>query len=390
MHLDVLQIPFVDLGPNQNLCESELPFSLDAGAGMSDYNWSNGGSTQIQDVTVSGTYAVTVTSTDGCTAQDDVLINIIPLSMPVFPDFGPYCQNNTPAELNSTSDNGISGSWSPSEISTSSPGTQTYTFTPDASECASVCTTDVLVNEITSPQFSDFGPYCIGDQAESLPLTSINGVSGQWQPENISTETAGLTNYHFIPDSNQSCVDDYTENVMVYAYPEITLWVADSVMYSSQSVSLIAEGADEFVWNPADMLTCQYCSDPTFLAPENQVSTEEYLIYVSASNNACVSTDSVILTVLADEPLVIPQGFSPNGDGVGEAWEIQGLQPYPDASVSIFNRWGNLVYQAEPYHNQWRGRNESGNLLPAGTYYYVLMLNDGSGESLTGYVYINY
>jgi gliding motility-associated-like protein len=91
--------------------------------------------------------------------------------------------------------------------------------------------------------------------------------------------------------------------------------------------------------------------------------------------------------------LEIPQGFSPNGDLKNDLFEIVGLDEYPANSLTIFNRWGNKVFEAQPYRNNWDGRNHFGvsygdGALPIGTYFYVFDPGDGS-KVLTGYVYLN-
>jgi len=101
----------------------------------------------------------------------------------------------------------------------------------------------------------------------------------------------------------------------------------------------------------------------------------------------------VFITVeCSDDALAIPQGFSPNGDNIGDTWVITGLENYPQASVTIFNRWGNSVFSAAPYMNDWKGNNTGsfslGEDLPNGTYWYILDLGNGD-EARTGYVYIN-
>ncbi|MBT6745199.1 MAG: tandem-95 repeat protein, partial [Flavobacteriales bacterium] len=88
----------------------------------------------------------------------------------------------------------------------------------------------------------------------------------------------------------------------------------------------------------------------------------------------------------------IPEGFSPNGDNVNDYFEIKGLEEYPDNSIIIFNRWGNKVFAAEPYDNNWRGTNAfgisfGGEDLPEGTYFYLLKLTPDD-EPIKGYVYI--
>ncbi len=89
----------------------------------------------------------------------------------------------------------------------------------------------------------------------------------------------------------------------------------------------------------------------------------------------------------------VPQGISPDGDGLNDYLVIPQLFDYPENNLMIFNRWGNKVYAKKPYDNTWDGKaSESGVIngdqyLPAGTYFYILDLGDGS-KPLTGYIYL--
>ncbi len=91
--------------------------------------------------------------------------------------------------------------------------------------------------------------------------------------------------------------------------------------------------------------------------------------------------------------LFVPQGISPDGDGVNDFLVIPQISSYPNNSIMIFNRWGNKVYAKAPYDNTWEGTaSEAGVIngnkaLPAGTYFYVLDLGD-STKPLTGYIYL--
>ena len=89
----------------------------------------------------------------------------------------------------------------------------------------------------------------------------------------------------------------------------------------------------------------------------------------------------------------IPEGFSPNGDLVNDVFVIRGILNFPANSFQVFNRWGNLVFEASPYQNTWDGTSDSkfnvgGETLPVGTYFYVLDLGDGSDE-YKGTIYLN-
>jgi len=93
--------------------------------------------------------------------------------------------------------------------------------------------------------------------------------------------------------------------------------------------------------------------------------------------------DDVTIHVLA---LTIPSGFSPNGDGINDVFEITGIDLFPDVSVEVFNRWGIVVYNSTNYDNSWDGRDNTGQLLPEDTYFYIVKINDN--QYLRGYVVI--
>lgn len=97
-----------------------------------------------------------------------------------------------------------------------------------------------------------------------------------------------------------------------------------------------------------------------------------------------------------DKPcaLIIPDVFTVNGDQVNDFFEIGNIEAFETNKVTIFNRWGNIVFEADGYDNddvRWEGQNtadlSAGNgLLPEGTYFYVIEV--GEGQIYKGYVYL--
>jgi gliding motility-associated-like protein len=88
--------------------------------------------------------------------------------------------------------------------------------------------------------------------------------------------------------------------------------------------------------------------------------------------------------------LEIPKGFSPNGDGVNDEFIIAGLHKYPNNSIQIYNRYGNMVYESNNYQNYWDGVSSGKTRkLPAAPYFYVLSINGGT-QIVKGWLYINY
>jgi len=118
------------------------------------------------------------------------------------------------------------------------------------------------------------------------------------------------------------------------------------------------------------------------------------IIFIRIESSPCYQLFSFILEVENCPPFV-PQGFSPNDDGYNDWFNIQGLYDiFERHELLIYNRFGTLIFQGNN-SLKWRGRsnkglNDQGNLLPVGTYFYVLHLNDPNFNSMTGWVYLNY
>jgi gliding motility-associated-like protein len=96
-------------------------------------------------------------------------------------------------------------------------------------------------------------------------------------------------------------------------------------------------------------------------------------------------TATVSVTVLCSG-VEIFDAFSPNGDSYNETFKINGLQEWPNHHLTVFNRWGVIVYESMNYLSDWDGT-WKGKQLPDGTYFYILELGDG-GETKRGYVVI--
>ena len=83
--------------------------------------------------------------------------------------------------------------------------------------------------------------------------------------------------------------------------------------------------------------------------------------------------------------LVMPTGFTPNGDGSNDVFFIRGLDAYPTNQLVIVNRWGNRVFERVNYRNDWDGESIQGGQLPNGTYFAILEVSDGE-RTLQGYI----
>jgi gliding motility-associated-like protein len=115
--------------------------------------------------------------------------------------------------------------------------------------------------------------------------------------------------------------------------------------------------------------------------------------YVNENLNGCEGPASMITIELVPCELVIPSAITP-GVIPNETWQIENLDDvYPNNIVTIYNRWGNLIFEHasdpnNPYSlNPWDGT-YNGQDLPVASYYYIIQRNDDSGEAFTGSVTI--
>ncbi|MDT0557069.1 gliding motility-associated C-terminal domain-containing protein [Ichthyenterobacterium sp. W332] len=125
---------------------------------------------------------------------------------------------------------------------------------------------------------------------------------------------------------------------------------------------------------------------------ENTVNPQT--IYVRVESNPCYFTYQLELNV-ENCPPTVPQGFSPNLDSKNDWFNIQGLYDiFEEHQLLIFNRYGVLIFEGDnskPWLGKTnRGLNHRGELVPVGTYFYILKLNDQNFSNIQGWVYVNY
>jgi gliding motility-associated-like protein len=133
-----------------------------------------------------------------------------------------------------------------------------------------------------------------------------------------------------------------------------------------------------YSWSPVLYLNNPNISNPLVIDPKSDMT---YVLIVT-SDKGCTAKDSVFVKLL--KAPVIPNIFSPNGDGVHDTWVIPYLESYPGAIIDIYNRYGQIVYHSVNYSKPWDGT-VNGKPVPVGTYYYVINPKNGR-NIMAGYV----
>jgi gliding motility-associated-like protein len=138
-----------------------------------------------------------------------------------------------------------------------------------------------------------------------------------------------------------------------------------------------------FIWSPNKWLDDETLDSPTSM-PETSIMYK----VLALTPSMCPYKDSIYINV--DVRLHIPTAFSPNNDGVNDVWDIYGIQKFPNAAVSIFNRWGELIFHSIGYNYPWDGRIND-NLAPTGNYTYEIRnASVYSNKVYSGSIYVAY
>ena len=128
-------------------------------------------------------------------------------------------------------------------------------------------------------------------------------------------------------------------------------------------------------------------SSPNFTQSWYTYDQDTTVHYLAVSNSVCWDYDTVVVVI--DFNIHIPNVFTPNGDGAFDVWWIKNIHRFPNNKVTVYNRWGSIVFDEKGYDNEevvWTGEKDGGP-LPFGTYYYIVDLGNGS-DPKAGYVSI--
>ena len=101
----------------------------------------------------------------------------------------------------------------------------------------------------------------------------------------------------------------------------------------------------------------------------------------------CTLSESVAVEANED-CLFIAEGITPNGDGINDTWVVGGLEFFPSSTVTVHNRWGQVMFESAPGTTPWDGT-FNGQYVPAGDYYFVIRPEPGK-RPITGTVSVKY
>ncbi|WP_291102356.1 MULTISPECIES: gliding motility-associated C-terminal domain-containing protein [unclassified Flavobacterium] len=389
--------------------------------------------------TVSNTASAIYTFTPdagSCATTATLSVNVTIIT-PSFNPIAPICANTTAPNLQSTSNNGITGSWNPATIDNTATGT--YTFTPDSGQCAPTTTLTVTVNPFVAASFTAIAPICFGSTSPVLPLTSNNGYTGTWNPATVSNTANGT--YTFTPNAGQCTFTTTLDVTVVPNVPPTFTAIAPicsgatrpvlpttsingvTGTWSPAVVSNTASGT--YTFNPSvglcaltTTLSITVYQSPTAIAltttdvvndgPDGIIEingvTSGLSPYQYSINNSSFTTNTTYSNLLPGDYTItvkdsngcefskvatinsicmFPNAISPNGDSYNDSFNLKGCDI---VKLELFNRYGKKVNSYNNYTDQWDGTTSGGEALPDGTYFYVAEIKGGVSKS--GWVFI--
>lgn len=348
--IQIVAAPVADAGPNATLtCEPGQTSAILGGSNNSagptiSYSWSAAtgsfpGEPNIlhPEVTVAGTYTLTVTNTeiDGCLATDNV-------NIAASQDIPQIAVNITPISCFGENDGAIS-------VTSVTGGTPPYLY---------------ALNGGTFGAGNTFQPLSPG-----VYIVSVMDASGceasltvdMTQPQELNVELIAIIE----GGGNIIRLGDTTELQAL--------------------VTLPADSLDNVSWYPKELVSCDTCLN-TFTAPTGQTT-----FTVTVESNGCTDSDDLTIYVKKDHPIYVPNAFSPNEDGANDKFMIfAGKEVTKIKSFLVFDRWGETVYQHFNFQPNnpvygWDGTHRGDPMTPAVfTWFAEVEFIDGSVELFEG------
>ncbi|GAA4938142.1 hypothetical protein GCM10023314_08430 [Algibacter agarivorans] len=368
-----------------------------------------------------GTYTYAFTNACGTFSSDvDVTVTLAPNAGT--DNTASFCMIDAPTDLFTLLGTGAQsgGVWSP--VLTSGTGVfdpavdaatvYTYTVTavapcsPDSTAEITVTINDsptVIVND-ANPEFCLVNNPTVADLATSIrPTGTVNWYEDMalTLPLN-SADTLVDGEDYYVTQTNSSGCESSTPaliNVSINDAPTPTLDDAsmEYCINDSPTIQALSDNILEYDNNLDNLSWYDTSTGSSSISSSSLLTNTTYYVALIDQVTGCES--SVRLEVAPDltacGKLIIPDGFSPNGDGTNDTFDVDNLAIlYPSFEMEIYNRNGNIVYRGKANSPRFDGTSNQGRIvskgdLPVGVYFYIFNFNDGVNKPEQGRLYLS-
>lgn len=232
----------------------------------------------------------------------------------------------------------------------------------------------------------------LGNDSITLIVAELNGLNDPCNPssynvvspcitttQSVDTAVVGLLpdhDYIVVMGSNHDPLFGVCSYSLEIGGPavDISATCSPAEIFLGQGISAYAFGASPgaaYSWSP-EPPNANYTADSALTFYPDELGNQVFSAVSTIGECTVVSP----IYIQVDDPLNIYNALTPNGDVINDTWEIYGINrpEFEAAEVSVYDRWGQLVYRSLGYQTPWDGTNR-GKYLPTAAYYYVIELN---------------
>jgi gliding motility-associated-like protein len=336
------------------------------------------------------TYVVTGTTALGCKATDDVIVVVKSKPIVSITDDTIICRNSS---VQLTATGGTQYQWTPpvdlqnanSPQPVASPVSDTKYVVLVTGQNGCQQKDSVMVRIQPEPVFTINNPKTIC-RLDTIQLSASGGDKYEWlTPANLSATTisnpkafpAQTTTYSLrITESKCQVQTILNTAITVNPLPTVTANKANDLDCTTSQSQLMATGALNYNWSPSTGLSNPQSSQP--VASPNQPM--QYVVK-GTDGNGCSATDTVFLDFQPINPSLnlMPNAFSPNGDGLNDCYRAQNWGVFQQIDFSIYNRWGQRIFHSKEASGCWDGRYK-GVEQDGGVYVYLIRVQTACGD----------
>lgn len=362
------------------------------------YAWSNGEAVDdIYDLT-SGTYTLTVTDGQGCTAFTGAVVNEPAQELIVTPTvLDASCYTYSDGQIVVDVLGGVQPyyfSWgdeneyllnNPSETLDGLTANTYFIRVEDKNGCINEQLVSVGEPAPMIISSTVIDALCFNEASGSIDLAILGGTTPytySWSNGALSEDLTNLLagEYNYTVTDNQNC--ELSGRINVDQPEPIQIFIQDVPVSCLDQL----DGA-LFVTPYGGTMPYTYAwSDGSFEQNLEGLKPGSYWLIVTDANT-CSNTFEFVIDDNNNECVFIPNTITPNGDEYNDTWVIRNIGLYPNASVKVFNRWGNELFSSKGEYKPWNGT-VNGEPLPSEVYYYIITLGNEEANEYTGTITI--